>query len=383
MRIVLLSGNGIIAPHVIDDYKQAFEALQHDVLLVKIHKGFNNTDYQNMLDFKPDIVLGYGFVGILKSSDGHFLLRESNIPVVCLHYDNPLFVLDEQFEQEFIQYPEYYYHFVWDKHCQELLQGRGVLNVHPIMLATNEKKFYVHPYALQEEGTLAFVGSLGESQFRKEESLEQMFINYVIKEKLNNFDQPLHEICQAAEQLTQFQAVQAVRQQQPLLFYKYIYYSIHAQGSSIYRNNILSNLSGVDLHVYGASQQTGHPSSIIYHEPVPYAHLSATYQQYAVNLNISSLQLETSVNNRVFDVFASGAFVLSDYKTDMDIVFPGVSEEISFHDLEDLVIKADYFLTHPEQRIELTMAIREHILNHHTYVHRAQEIMSCLQLVAI
>ncbi len=379
MRIVLLSGSGVIAPHIIDDYKQAFEALQYDVILIELHNEFNIIDYENMLEFKPDVIIAYGFVGILINSDGKFMFREDHIPVVCLHYDNPFFVWSEQYEKEFLQYPEFYYHLIWDKHCLELVRERGIMNAYPIMLATNEKKFYVQPHVEKQEGTLAFIGNLGDGYFKKEESLEQIFINYVIKEKIKEFDRPLYEICRSAEQIDQFQTLKLLHEYKPLLFYKHIYYFIHVQGSSIFRNNILSNLSGVDLHVYSGSQQKSITSGIIYHKPVPYGHLSETYQQYAVNLNISSLQLEHSVNNRVFDIFASGAFVLSDYKSDMDIVFPGVSEEISFHDLEDLVIKADYFLTHPEQRTELTMAIREHILKYHTYVQRAQEIIGYLQ----
>ena len=44
--------------------------------------------------------------------------------------------------------------------------------------------------------------------------------------------------------------------------------------------------------------------------------LPAVYADSKINLNITSAQLETSVNNRVFDVAATGAFLLTDHRAD-------------------------------------------------------------------
>ncbi len=106
--------------------------------------------------------------------------------------------------------------------------------------------------------------------------------------------------------------------------------------------------------------------------------LRKVYASHAVNLNISSLQLETSVNNRVFDCFASGGFLLSDYKEDMREIFPDFWKEITFTDIDEMNGKIAYYLARPEERIELTEKARQIVMKEHTYLQRARYIMSLI-----
>ncbi|MEO2207496.1 methyltransferase domain-containing protein [Paenibacillus pabuli] len=377
MKIAILKGKGIIAPHVTDDYFQAFKELGHDVLLVNIDQDFGIGDYQAILDFKPQFILAYGYVGITRDRNGRFLWREEGIPVICLHYDNPLFSLNDQFLNEFKEFPSFYYHFVWDNYCEKFMREAGVSNIYPIMLATNPNKFYVDTNIVTQENELAFVGSIKSVQLSTNlQHLEQQFIDYVVKQKINNFRVPLFDVCMDALSNPKFQAIHILYKDHTEVFWKNIYYPIHSRGSSIFRKHVLGSLSGVDMHVYGTQEKLN--ESTIVHTAVPYNELSMTYQKHAVNLNISSLQLETSVNNRVFDVFASRGFVLSDYKKDMERVFPAVWEAITFQDLNDLLIKADYYLTHKKERDELVAELNNHILEEHTYKDRAAEILNVI-----
>ncbi|MGG4500830.1 methyltransferase domain-containing protein [Paenibacillus polymyxa] len=373
MKIVLFRRNGVIAPHVTDDYAIAFEQLGHEILYVRLEEGFGLSEIQNIKDFKPDIAVAYGSVGIFQDGK-QFLLRQMGIPLVSLHYDNPFFSIDEGLEVEFQEHASYYYHFVWDKYCLQLLTERNIKNVHPIMLATNPLKFYPNPQIKAKEGEIAFVGNIAKvDQNVLEENLEQMFVNFIINEKVKNINIPTYDLCREAFLLKEFEPIRYLYEKHPYAFWRNIYMPIHTRGSAVLRQHVLNSISGIDIHMYGSKEIAS--DHLILHPSVPYSELSSLYQSYAVNLNISSIQLETSVNNRIFDVFASKSFVLSDYKDDMKLIFPNVWNEISFGSLEELVIKGDYFLTHPKERIELVEELYEHVITKHTYKERAMEVI--------
>ena len=61
-------------------------------------------------------------------------------------------------------------------------------------------------------------------------------------------------------------------------------------------------------------------------------------------MNISSLQFDTAVNNRIFDVVLSGGFILTDRRKDLyDIC--AFADEISFETPEEMNEKISYFST--------------------------------------
>ncbi|WP_339274913.1 methyltransferase domain-containing protein [Paenibacillus sp. FSL W8-0426] len=378
MKIAFLQGKGQIGPHVIHDYAQAFEEVGAEVLTVPLDGNFNTIGYHSVLNFKPDYIIGYGYKGIIRDKWGDFVWRNSGIPVICLHYDNPIVVLDKVHQNEFIENPSFYYHFVWDSYFQRILIEKGINRVHPILLATNPRKFHPIPDIQRQENQLAFVGSMNLCPpfDQMNYHIEQRFIDYVIHQKSADFHIPVYDICMKALSLEEFQPIAFLYKNYPEEFWTNIYGPIHVRGSSIFRRQVLGSLIGVDMHIYGSQQKLNEYT--INHPAIPYEELSQVYQLHAVNLNISSLQLETSVNNRVFDVFASKGFVLSDYKKDMELVFPDAWEAISFVSLEDLLVKADYYLTHRNEREELVGELYNHILDKHTYKHRANEIIGVL-----
>ncbi|WP_411348129.1 methyltransferase domain-containing protein [Paenibacillus sp. WLX2291] len=374
MKIAFLKVNGVIAPHIIEDYKLAFEKLEHEILLISLDQNFDFESYQQLINFKPDFVIGYGINAILRDTDGRFLLRHANIPTVCLHYDNPFYNITEDYEKEFGKYPSFYYHLVWDEYYIDALKNRGYENIHYIMLATNIEKFKPNANVAVQEGTFSFVGNISDINQEKTSEIEDIFIEYIINEKINNIDVPVYDLCKIAFKHNEFKSIQYLHDHYPELFWKKIHFPIHHFGSGRLRKYVLNSLEGIDIHAYGLTSKLTN-QNIISHNVVPYNLLPEVYQKYTINLNISSLQLESSVNNRVFDVFACKGFVISDYKSDIKKVFPEFWNEITFSNLDDLLVKADYFLTHPQQKTELVEAAYDHIIENHTYVQRALQII--------
>ena len=114
--------------------------------------------------------------------------------------------------------------------------------------------------------------------------------------------------------------------------------------------------------------------AVEYHKCVPVVYSSAK-----INLNISSHQLVTSLNQRAFDVPACGAFLLTDFKEDATRLFSPGDDIVIYRDLDDLKTNVDYFLEHEDERMDIAARARERVLREHTYAHRAASIIEVLK----
>jgi spore maturation protein CgeB len=109
--------------------------------------------------------------------------------------------------------------------------------------------------------------------------------------------------------------------------------------------------------------------------PVPYEEeLPDFYRRCAVNVNTTSIQMATAVNQRVFDCPAAGGFVLTDAQEDLGALFDSGAETAVYHSLEEGVEKYRYYRDRPAQRLPLIHAAQKRILAHHTYTHRLQTV---------
>jgi len=101
------------------------------------------------------------------------------------------------------------------------------------------------------------------------------------------------------------------------------------------------------------------------------------YNTTAVNLNITSCQMPTALNQRAFDVPYSGGFLLTDHQSDLDHLFdPG--EYVSYENSEELIEKTRYYLEHEATRATVIAAACKRIIATHTYRHRLETILSWL-----
>ncbi len=114
--------------------------------------------------------------------------------------------------------------------------------------------------------------------------------------------------------------------------------------------------------------------------PVNYLHeLPAFYRTCEVNLNITSIQMAATVNQRVFDCPAAGGFLLTDAQSDLDGLFELDREVVCYRDLDDCTEKLRWFRDHPASRVEITRRAQTRIVNEHTYAHRLRTLARILR----
>ena len=101
----------------------------------------------------------------------------------------------------------------------------------------------------------------------------------------------------------------------------------------------------------------------------------------AVNINLHSYTQQgfdpdgDSVNPRTFELSASGAFQLLDHRTLLTELFDDSMVGILHHP-DELIPQVRRYLHEPDNRRTMADQARQHVLRHHTYVHRMQTLLA-------
>jgi spore maturation protein CgeB len=114
--------------------------------------------------------------------------------------------------------------------------------------------------------------------------------------------------------------------------------------------------------IHGMEQSRFFPSPQVVHHPPMFdpTEVIELFRTTRVNLNISALQFDHAVVNRVLDCAAAGGFLLTDKKAVLSEL-TGLAEEISYASPAELQEKVRYFLdpAHDPQRREIAWQLRE------------------------
>jgi len=111
-----------------------------------------------------------------------------------------------------------------------------------------------------------------------------------------------------------------------------------------------------------------------------YTHdLARFYAQCEVNLNITSIQMATAVNQRVFDCPAAGGFLLTDAQADLKDLFEVDREIACYNSMEESVEMIAWYRARPAVRREIAARAQARILNEHTYAHRLRAMVEILR----
>lgn len=116
-----------------------------------------------------------------------------------------------------------------------------------------------------------------------------------------------------------------------------------------------------------------------YHELNYYDDLPHFYPCADINFNCTSKQMKGAVNQRVFDVPATGAFLLTDYREQVENLFETGREIICYHSPEEATALAEEYLARPADRAAVAAAARKRILAEHSYEYRLQRLIQAMQ----
>ena len=101
-----------------------------------------------------------------------------------------------------------------------------------------------------------------------------------------------------------------------------------------------------------------------------YSDLPAFYRTTVVNFNTTSMQMKGALNQRVFDIPASGGFLLTDYREQLDAAFEVGREVICYREADEIGELVRFYLVNPTARREIILRARARIEGEHSYARR-------------
>jgi len=151
--------------------------------------------------------------------------------------------------------------------------------------------------------------------------------------------------------------------------------------SMLKRKIYLGTLIDKGIHLYGdkAGWYELFDKAPKVHDDVPYGTtLSSIYQKSRVSINVTSCQMASACNQRVFDVPLSGGFLITDSQSALGDLFDLKNEVVFYSNTSELIEKVDFYLKNEAERKKISALAREKIIQEHTYKHRIKEIVKIL-----
>ena len=352
--------------HLQRESQRALEALGHHVFYLEVPEtagALVRSLIETFIHFKPDMLLTINHIGFDAAGTIGQILEEIQLPVAAWYVDSPEFILGEQG----LPAQSMTTLFMWEQSLIPKLKSMGLEDIHYLPLATDASVFKPRGKSLSR--SLCFVGdSMVEAQ----------------KKWNARIAAPHKQIVEAVKNALlddrNINSTQLIKSMAPSVTNQELADILGAstwQATAQYRNGLLRPFDGPELTIYGdahwptlmpRSEFLGH---VIYGET-----LSQVYEQSRINLNATSLQMGSAVNQRVFDIPASGGFILTDAQSDALEHFEDEKEIITYQCEAELKDKSSYYLKNDKARLAIIQAGQRRVLAAHTYKHRLTKLVT-------
>ena len=330
---------------------------------------FIQTLLKAVVEFKPDFILTLNHLGVDREGVLVDLLEKIELPLASWFVDNPHLIL-------------YLYHkvkseisiiFTWDEDNIEFLKQKGFKNVYYLPLATDVKRFC--PRRQTKERVVSFVGN---SMVTKVDKRIQKLSAY--PELLKWYPQIASAFKNSNYLLVtdfirdKFKHVYTLWENLPTIEAKLDYeVLITWQATLEYRKECVEKILDFEPLIAGDQGwfQLLPPKRWQYHPELNYyTELPFFYGQNKINFNATSAQMKGAVNQRIFDVPASGNFLLTDYRKQMENLFDLNKEIVFYQEKEQIPELVKFYLKRPSLRHKIIERARQKILANHTYERR-------------
>jgi len=141
--------------------------------------------------------------------------------------------------------------------------------------------------------------------------------------------------------------------------------------------NTLASRFKVNLYT---KSNTQHLQNVTVHSGVDYyTDMNKIFYLSKINLNITLPSIETGIPQRILDIMGCGGFVLTNYQAELEEFFV-IGEEIEvFHNIDELIEKCTYYLSHEKERLKIAMNGYKKIREHFTYAVQLQRMLDIVE----
>jgi spore maturation protein CgeB len=330
--------------------------------------------------FRPDAILTVNHLGVDHEGVLYALARDLRLPLVSWFVDNPEFILPLFPKAD----PEGVLVLTWDADSLDAVRGFGFTKVGWLPLGADEERF--RPGRKGRPGWRARVSFVGNSMLEK--TGRRLAAAKPTPALLNAFAQ----LAPAFAASGQRNVRAFVAAQRPELLPE-----LDALGNLrrtayetavVWRATLDYRLSCVLAMRDFAPLVVGDPGwrellagrkeFRLHGELGYYDELPGFYPQSAVNFNCTSMQMKGAVNQRVFDVPAAGAFLLTDRRAQLEQLFEPETEIALYDSPAHAREQLARHLGDKRLRDAIAAAGRARVLAQHTYRHRLSAILAAI-----
>jgi hypothetical protein len=353
MKIALERSTTPIYDRIVLELAKGFQSWGHECVLIDPRQTSNREDLLRLSSQCEWVVITHphGYLSLKWPSS--YLFEDIDSKVVFLHHDAPCNSKDlKEIEEKlngYVRAKEKSIHFTIEKPDESDLSALG-LNCHSIshinslgsvasedaVIYSREVAFIGHVMPLINMPII--FGKENDHNYYQSYMARLSNLNHHIKEDYGklNLSRVDEGSLSASAMSSKIEYVQ--------------YTSIY---SFFQRGVLLKSIQDHGVHVFGGDPSwiQGVPQTrfleqknISNHKPTfGIKEISEIFSGSKININISSMQFDTAVVNRVLDCAAAGGFILTDRKDQLSEL-TCVAKEISYASIDELNHKVDYFL---------------------------------------
>jgi spore maturation protein CgeB len=380
VRVLLIDFDYFLTREV----EAAARALGHEVARVRIRKGENGEAIvarliERILSFRPDFLFTLNHLGFDQDGVLTGFLASIEMPVACWYVDSPNLIVKE-FKANVSPTTTV---FLWDKDYLQEMKALGFEGACYLPLATDERTFRPLRNPRGRGGVSAcevgFVGNSMVEPVRERMARIPPDLHPLVEELAGlsmHSRKAFHDLLarlgeSAGRRVDGLGAAARVDLEAAVLW----------RATLLYRLRCVEKLLAFGARIHGDDgwkELLDRPDAL--RPPLAYYdELPRFYNLCKINFNATNLQMGAAVNQRVFDVPACGAFLLTDRQEALDELFDVGREMIAFRDPDEIPELAGYYLRHPEARRQVAATGRNRVLSEHTYRHRFKRIVQIMK----
>jgi spore maturation protein CgeB len=367
---------------LITECVKALTSLGHKVVRVSVSGARIVEDIlRHVAQERPDFLVSVNHLGFDQDGKLTELLEDLKLPFAIWYVDSPSFIV-QNFTKNVSPYCVL---FVWDRSYLEPMKRCGFAKAHFLPLGTDPTVFKpIGGVAIPAlyRNRVSFVGNsmteAVEDWFGRfpHDTVTKAVVHPAVSLQIDNhrltMEDILTHVCETQGLRLRFEDPAHFQHLQAALVWK---------ATQEYRKRLVQSLACFGICIFGdAGWHRILDGRIKILPPVSYyQELPLVFNGTEINMNSTSFQMNTAVNQRVFDVAACGAFLVTDRQPDMGELFEVEREAVCYEEAAQARDQVAYYLKHERDRRQIATKARKRVLGEHTYEHRLRHMIKIMR----
>ncbi len=344
---------------------------QKDLIYYLTQQGFHckNVIYKPTDHYQDDF-FERKFEHELSNGSFDFVMSTNFSPIVakiCNRHNKKYiaWVYDSPINTDHIEYYQYdtSYIFLFDRIEAERIIALGGINIYHLPLATNAKRFQSIKISAQDRDTysadISFIGKFYDSPLKQlmscQSDYDKGYISAILDTQINVYGYNFIEEMISDELLFRINScLQTAFPGSSAVTKRGFIQSIATQVTNTERLALANLLGEYHNMTYYSTEQPESLKHLKYGGTAKYfTEMPKIFQLSKLNLNPTLKSIQSGIPLRALDILGSGGVLFSNYQLELAEYFTDGVDVIMYESIEDALCKADYYLTHEEERIQI------------------------------